>query len=504
MDATPIGVLLIEDNRGDARLIRELLREVSGEEFRLEWVDRLAAGMTRLAVDHVDVVLLDLSLPDSQGLETFIQLQRQVPSLPIVVLTGLDNETMAIHAVQHGAQDYLVKGQTDSNLLGRSLRYAIERKRALESLRESEQRFQAFMNNSPALAFMKDEEGRYVYANQAIDHLFQRDQRGKTDLDLWPEDLARQIQENDRSVLASGKSVELIERMPTPDGVLRDWLVFKFPFRSASGRLFLGGMAVDITARKRMQEHEAQLRLAGKIQRRLCPSTAPALPGFDLAGVWHPAESTSGDYYDYIPMGNDRLGIVIGDVCGHGFGPSLLMAETRAYLRALALTRTDVGEILTLTNRILAADTVDDRYVTLFFGQLDLATRSFEYGSAGHPAAYLFDDTGQVKAALPSTSPPLGIEISFQFAKAATLQLEPGELVLLLTDGVVEAASPEGRVLGVDPLLKVVRENRRRTAGEILDLLHGTVCKFCRGTPQLDDMTMVLIRVEGPDLVLSP
>jgi DNA-binding NarL/FixJ family response regulator len=130
-----ITVLLIEDNVGDARLIREILSEVKRSPFKLEYVERLSAGLRRLAAGGIDVVLLDLSLPDSQGFETFVKLRGQDPRAPILVLTGLDDEDVAIRAMQAGAQDYLVKGQLTGGMLARAIRYAIERQRVEQAQR---------------------------------------------------------------------------------------------------------------------------------------------------------------------------------------------------------------------------------------------------------------------------------------------------------------------------------------------------------------------------------
>jgi len=132
-----ITVLLIEDNPGDAGLIRAALSEAKGGEFALEWVERLSAGIERLESGGIDIVLLDLSLPDSRGLETLRKIQTAAPDIPVVVLTGLDDETIALNSVQAGAQDYLVKGDMAGNLLARAIRYAIERQRmqvAMQSL----------------------------------------------------------------------------------------------------------------------------------------------------------------------------------------------------------------------------------------------------------------------------------------------------------------------------------------------------------------------------------
>lgn len=127
MDAENLRVLLIEDNPGDVRLIREMLVDAKYAKFSLECVDRLRDGLARLTETEFDVVLLDLSLPDSNGLDTFITFQNAAPDLPIVVLSGLNDETAAVACVNAGAQDYLIKGQVDSHLLIRSLRYAVAR-----------------------------------------------------------------------------------------------------------------------------------------------------------------------------------------------------------------------------------------------------------------------------------------------------------------------------------------------------------------------------------------
>ena len=136
MNAKPIKILLIEDNPGDARLLREMLTEIDGVPFDLEWSDRLSAGLERLGEKNIDAVLLDLTLPDSKGLDTFTRLQKETAGkVPITVLSGMDDADLAIQAVREGAQDYLVKGEIGSSLLARAIRYAIERKRGEEEVR---------------------------------------------------------------------------------------------------------------------------------------------------------------------------------------------------------------------------------------------------------------------------------------------------------------------------------------------------------------------------------
>jgi len=161
----PIQVLLVEDNPGDARLIFEMLKDVEVELFTMERVDRLELALERLSRVGVDVVLLDLGLPDSTGIKTFERAHDEAPSQPIVVISGLDDERVALEAVRSGAQDYLVKGRIEGQLLARVLRYAIERKRSEEELRASEAHYRAILENIGDAVFVTDSAGRFIDVN---------------------------------------------------------------------------------------------------------------------------------------------------------------------------------------------------------------------------------------------------------------------------------------------------------------------------------------------------
>jgi signal transduction histidine kinase len=162
-------VLLIEDNEDDVHFIREMLAEQKSAGIELEWADQLGRGLTRLAEDKIDVVLLDLSLPDSHGLTTFDKVQAHRPDVPIVVLTGLDDEGMAVQAVRKGAQDYLVKTRLDSDRLVRALRYALERHRVEDQLRQSTAQLRALSGH---LERVREEE-RTRIARELHDELGQ-------------------------------------------------------------------------------------------------------------------------------------------------------------------------------------------------------------------------------------------------------------------------------------------------------------------------------------------
>jgi serine phosphatase RsbU (regulator of sigma subunit) len=242
-----------------------------------------------------------------------------------------------------------------------------------------------------------------------------------------------------------------------------------------------------------------EIRFARQIQQKLFPVAPLPSPSFDISGASYPAEATGGDYFDYIPMRDGGLGVVIGDVSGHGFGPALLMAELRAYLRALLLTRADVGEILRLLNRALADDAPEGHFATLLLLRLEPTTRALVYASAGHTPGYILRNTGEARCVLRSTGVPLGVFPDGDFPCVDIPPLEPGELLLLVTDGMVEAHGPDDdELFGMARVLEVVRAHQAATARTIVDTLYNAVRTFCGSQTQLDDMTAIVIKTAAP------
>lgn len=248
------------------------------------------------------------------------------------------------------------------------------------------------------------------------------------------------------------------------------------------------------------QRLREEIRLARQIQQKLFPAAPPPSACFDICGASWPAEATGGDYFDYFSMSDD-LGVVIGDVSGHGFGPALLMAELRAYLRAFLLMRREVGEIVGLLNSALAADAPEGYFATLLLVRLERATRSVVYVSAGHVPGYILSAAGEVKAILKATSLPLAVLTEGDFSAVTVPPLEPGDLLLLLTDGIVEAHGDDDNQFGIDRVLEVVRSRQQREAREIVDSLYHAVRDFCGIEAQLDDMTVIVVKAAAaPDM----
>jgi sigma-B regulation protein RsbU (phosphoserine phosphatase) len=774
MDAQPIRVLTIEDNPADVELIREALAEVPDVVFLLQAADRLSTGVDILGRGGIDAVLLDLSLPDCQGLDTFRRLRARAADVPVVVLSGLTDETLAVQAVQEGAQDYLVKGRVPGAALARSLRHALERqraqvalrdqtrilqsilhsiadgvvvadeqgcflhwnlaaaqilgmgpvdvspeqwsehyglylpdtvtlysahelplaraqrgqvvneaevfvrnrkaptgmwlsvnarpltdesgnlrggvvvfrditahKRAAQALQESEHRYRRLLgsvtdyiytvtrekgravatahgpgcaavtgyraeeyeadpllwyrmihaadrpaveeqaaqlhagqaavplehriihkdgsirwvSNTPVLRydehggvrsydglvaditerkqveealkdernllrtlidnladsiFITDAEHRFIINNQAHLHFLnvasQAEVVGKTDFDFLVRERAARSQTDAQAVMRTGQSVLNREELVVDEAGNRRWLstttIFLPNGREQSPKLL--SINRDITDHKRMAEYEGKMQVARAIQQKLFPLAPPRLAGLDIGGASYPAEATGGDYFDYIALPGGELGIVVGDVSGHGFGSALLMAETRACLRAFAQTAGgDVSQILARANRMLAADTQEERFITLLFALLDPQQRTLVYSSAGHDPGYVLDAGGCVKARLESTDLPLGLMAESRFPTAAEVRLAPGDLVLLLSDGILEARSPKGTSFGATRALDVVRVTRGQPAREIVDALFQAVRGFTHPAAPTDDVTAVVLKVE-PQASIEP
>jgi sigma-B regulation protein RsbU (phosphoserine phosphatase) len=253
----------------------------------------------------------------------------------------------------------------------------------------------------------------------------------------------------------------------------------------------------DMTDRRIRQEHELELEIARRVQQGLFPTRAPEFPGFDFAGAAHPATAMCGDYFDYFATQDGQLGIVIGDVSGHGLGPAVVMAETRGYVRAFMRTLPSPGEVLRALNRALIEDLEDGRFVTMLLARLDTRTRILTYANAGHPTGFVLGRDGRVRATLESSGTPLGVSAAWGVTDAESIALENGDTVVLMTDGIPESQAPDGGLLGTEGVLRLVREHLAGSAQQVLEGLVAGAQAFAAGGPPADDLTAIVGRV-GP------
>lgn len=273
------------------------------------------------------------------------------------------------------------------------------------------------------------------------------------------------------------------------------------PMRGANGDItHFVTVIKDVTEQKQMEAQRFQMGLARAVQQQFYSMPPPKVDGFDIAGAAFPADETGGDYFDFVPLPEDRVGIVIGDACGHGIGAALLMVELRAYFRAFVQQTSEVDKILSLINNALVTDLELNRYATLIFCRLEPASRSVVYANAGHTPGYILDAAGEVKRTLTSTDIPLGFLPGHTFTCSEPFTLEPGEILALLTDGITEAERPDHSFFGVEGALDFLRRNLSKSAREMVDGLYQAVRSFADGMPQADDITVVICKAlgEGP------
>jgi phosphoserine phosphatase RsbU/P len=235
-----------------------------------------------------------------------------------------------------------------------------------------------------------------------------------------------------------------------------------------------------------------ELQVARNIQEHMLPRSLPNMAGFDFSACMVPARVVSGDFYDFIPLDDDRLGIVIADVCGKGLPAALLMALTRSLLRAEASRDNPPSDVLRSVNRHLL-DMNDSRtFVTMLYGVLHRRTREFVYVRAGHELPLVVGPDGEVIVPEMGLGQPLGI-LPRPALDLQTVVIPSGGVLLLYTDGVTEAVDPGGSFFETERLYETARQTSGSTAQVICDRLLDAVSAHRGPAPQADDVTLVAV-----------
>jgi len=243
----------------------------------------------------------------------------------------------------------------------------------------------------------------------------------------------------------------------------------------------------EFLAKRRLED---EMELAQQIQADLLPEQPPPTDGFDLGGWNRPSEYAGGDFYDLFPWGDGRVGMMLGDAVGHGVGPALLAATTRALIRALALHDTCPASVLAGANRLLAADVEAGRFVTLALVVLDDVEGTATFASAGHGPLLLARADGTAER-FNATGLPLGILPDAEFEASDPLPLGPGDAFFLISDGIFECETGDGSELGFDAVVKTVHEHLADSTGAVIGALEGLTDSVSPGGHFRDDRTVV-------------
>jgi sigma-B regulation protein RsbU (phosphoserine phosphatase) len=239
---------------------------------------------------------------------------------------------------------------------------------------------------------------------------------------------------------------------------------------------------------------ERELQMARRVQTSLLPSTTPDIAGWEIASRWIPAREVAGDYFDFIEPPDGGLGVVIADVTDKGMHAALFMAATRSIVRASVYGTTTPAEAISQANRVICADSATSLYVTLAYFHLALESGKITYVNAGHnpPLHYQVRQPGQV-GELTRTGMLLGVEPEVNYEQKV-LQLEPGDFILLYTDGISEAVNAAYEEYGTTRLKELAIHNATLPAGEILGALLESVNQFTNASTPYDDITLILIK----------
>ena len=483
-------ILLVEDNPVDRMFVTQSLRQVEGFDYELVLCESLAEALEQLVASPFDVILLDLWLPDCEGLETCQRVIAAIRNTPVVVMTATDDRTLATEAIRCGAQDYLVKGAFPGSAIARVLQYAIDRHHFQRELAHRDNRFQQVLSHVPAIIWTTDRALEITSVLGTGLQLLNLDPRQIVGKSL--EEFLRATGETDGGVPAHQRALE-----GQSVGLETEWLGRTFEVRidplheSEQGVVGTIGVALDVTERRNL---DREINFARLVQEGLLPAEHPRLEGFEIFGGSYPAKQTCGDWFDYLMFPDGSLGLVVGDVSGKGFGPAILSATMAAYLEVLAETHSDVQEIVSFCNRLVCRRSIDGQFAVLSLGRLQPGVRSLTYGGAGE-GMLIVSRAGQLKHKVPASGFPLGLVDDNSYEAPAQVPLEPGDVLLLLTDGFREAANRDGDLFGESRIVESVNANSHAPASEIYKSLWRAARKFADGHHQQDDMTGIVVKV---------
>lgn len=273
-----------------------------------------------------------------------------------------------------------------------------------------------------------------------------------------------------------------------------DFVVFKSIAEQSAFALYNAIIYSEANEKKRL-DHD--LEIARDIQRILLPSEAPSVNGFEISGINIPARQVSGDYFDYIKVDDERLGVAIADVSGKGVPASLIMAICRSVLRSQATQNPSPADVLQKVNRQLYPDIKEDMFISMAYLVLDHAHNGVILSRAGHDAPLLYKSSSQTVTPLKPPGMVLGIDSGNVFDRLTSdvaVPLERDDCLVLYTDGVTEAIDTEGNEFGLERVIQSLRASAMNGASAIVTRLIDDLRNFVGSHPQNDDITLIAIR----------
>jgi serine phosphatase RsbU (regulator of sigma subunit) len=244
---------------------------------------------------------------------------------------------------------------------------------------------------------------------------------------------------------------------------------------------------------------EGMLVSAQKTQMKMLPKS-PVIPGFEIDVLYRPMQQLSGDFYDFIRLDDSQHGFIIGDVSGHGIDAALVMGMAKKVLSMAGRMQTDPKDMLAYSNEVIRPDLERGTFLSVCYGILNLEDRVFRFASAGHNPVLLYNPArGEQPVAMRPGGIAIGIADAAQMESALEqmeFTLQPGDVVLQYTDGVIEQTNPKGDMLEIEGLMEILRTHSDRDVRHLLDVIDDTLTKFRGNQEQEDDVTVVCFRVK--------
>tara|TARA_Y100000746_G_scaffold169431_1_gene146759 strand:- start:509 stop:2134 length:1626 start_codon:yes stop_codon:yes gene_type:complete len=503
----PLSVLVVEDSEFDARMLVGLLKS-GGFIPTFKRVETASEMVEALNHEKWEVILADYNLPAFSAPKALEVLRNTKLDIPFIIVSGGIGEDTAVAAMRAGANDYLMKGNLARLVpaVERELRDAavrVSRRKAIKELRESEMRHRTLIENASDIIVVLNSKGVVSFISPACEKVL-----GKKEDDFIGKDWFQFAEESFRIKIKDEYCLSLRQKLVS--------FSFEGRFIDANGdsrvldataQNLLNDEAIegvvlnvrDVTERLKSQaairDSAEEFRVAREIQQHLFPKQAPIIDGFDIAGASSPAAATGGDYFDYLKTTDGQLVLAVADVSGHGAGPAMLMAETRAYLRLLVRNRHHLGDILVRANNMVGEDVGKDRFITMHLVKLDSNSKMIAHSSSGHTPGYIIGEKGEIKSKMKRTGIALGVTPDAPYEVEGPLKLVKGDIIILLTDGLAETPNSEGELFGAQRVIDELHRNRSLSAAEIVNSVFKRVADFSQGAEQEDDYTMIVAKV---------
>jgi phosphoserine phosphatase len=250
-------------------------------------------------------------------------------------------------------------------------------------------------------------------------------------------------------------------------------------------------MLEDLVAKEKM---ERELAVARDIQMRVLPKEVPDVPGYDVAGWSRPADETGGDTFDIIGIADHRLMLLLGDATGHGIGPALSVTQVRSMLRMCVRLGAGLDDAFKNINDQLSDDLASNRFVTAFLGVLDAGANRLAYHAGGQGPLLRYHGARGECEWLKASTVPMGLMTGLPLEQPPALELSPGDILAVMTDGIYEYENPSEEQFGESRVEEIVRQNREAPMSRLVERIVAAVEEFADGAPQNDDMTILLVR----------